>query len=665
MTDEALDAQRFRELFELAYDALFLATAEGRCSDANPAACRLLGYTREELIGRSVTELLDLDALPSSAAPTPLRSMGGPASERRLRRRDGGFVQVERGASPLATGGILAFARDIGERRAAMDRLRASEQMFAGIVTISADAIIAIDEAQHITMFNEGAEAIFGYRRDEILGAPLDRLLPERSRLVHRQHVATFAASDAASRRMGTRTSLIRAVRKDGAEFPADASISRLEIGGTRQLVVALRDISEQQRLEDEQRLLAELGRILIDAGPDYARLLTSIAEIIARDLADWCSIDVVEDGQVVRLRVIHADPSRAEACRGLERREVHRRRNLVTHVLETRQPLLVSDVTPEYLASLAEDPAHLELLRGMGPTSFIVVPLVARGQVLGTLAYGSSRPSRRFSARDLPLADRLASRIAMAVDNARLHQAMVRAVHARDEVLAIVAHDLRSPLHTITLLADAMRLVPGSPHEGPAARIHGAAIRMNALIQDLLDVARLEAGQALSVTCDAVPVEPVLAEAVERLRLASSRAEKQLTIDGPPAAAAIWGDRDRILQIFDNLIGNAIRFARAAITVRAAVEGAEVHLTVEDDGPGIAPADVPHVFDRYWQKPQPGHRGNGLGLWIVQAIVRAHGGRIWVDSTPGQGTAVHVALPCPPSPAPRARRTRKPRTPT
>jgi PAS domain S-box-containing protein len=152
---------------------------------------------------------------------------------------------------------------DITERKRLEQDLRLSEAKSSGIVSISADAIISIDENQRITLFNEGAEKIFGYSKAEAMGASLDILLPERFRALHREHVAGFTAGQATSRRMGQRESPIFGLRKSGKEFPADAAISKLEVGGKRIMTVALRDITDQKRIENEQRFLSEVGAVL------------------------------------------------------------------------------------------------------------------------------------------------------------------------------------------------------------------------------------------------------------------------------------------------------------------------------------------------------------------------------------------------------------------
>jgi signal transduction histidine kinase len=411
-----------------------------------------------------------------------------------------------------------------------------------------------------------------------------------------------------------------------------------------------MRDISEQRRVEDEQRLLAETGKILVSAGLDHQRILTNFADLAVRDLADWCIVDLVRDGHVRRLKVAHGDPEKAALCDALERYPFDwNRPSLVSEVLQTQRSTLMSDVPAAHLESVAQGAEHLELLRAFEPKSIMVVPLVARGQVLGALVFGSSRAGRRYGARDMDVAERLADRLALAIDNARLHEALEQAILARDGVLAIVAHDLRNPLNAIALHAQMLRRRGPEPERSDQEASEGilrATRRMNQLIQDLLEVTRLEAGQKVSIDRGAVSTSSVIEEALERQKTSVGESGRKLALEATGDSVSVWADRGRLLQVLDNLLGNAIKFARARITVSAVATKDEVILSVADDGAGISSEEIPHLFDAFWQATRSDHRGVGLGLWIVKEIVAAHGGRIWVESEIGVGTTFYVALP-------------------
>jgi PAS domain S-box-containing protein len=652
-----LATERSRQLFERAPDGIFVTDPEGRVADVNPAGCRILGYARDELVGRSISDSLLPEDLPrQAAAARRLREGATELSEWQLRRKDGSLVHVELAASALPNGELLAFVRDVTERHEADQQLRLSERLFSGVVSISADAIVMVDEAQRVALFNHGAETLFGWTKEEIVGAPLETLLPDRFRALHREHVKRFAEGREAARHMGSRRAPILALRKDGDEVATDATISKLEVGGKTMLVVALRDIEDQARAEDEERVLAEVGQVTVEAGSDYGKLLAAIASVLVRHLGDWCTIDVLIEGRSRRVQVAHADPSRAEACGALARSRSRDERNIASSVMDTRRPLVVREVVPDYLRSLTEAAEHLELLDALDPSSFVIVPLLARGHCLGALGAGTSRPSRRrYGPRDVSALERIASRIALAVDNARLHEELEAAVRARDEVLAIVAHDLRNPLNAIVLQAQTLRRRGDQPErrdQEPVVSIRRAVARMNQLIQDLLEVACLESGQKLSISPRELPVATVLAEAVDRHREAATELGRSLAVD--PAREStrdVRADRARLLQVFDNLMGNAIKFSRKRITVGASPKGDDVLFWVTGDGTGVPAEQLPRLFDRFWQSMTADRRGVGLGLWIVKEIVTSHGGRIWVESELGVGTTFYFTLPAAPRP--------------
>jgi len=417
-------------------------------------------------------------------------------TEHRVRTKSGSWIWVldrgkvfardERG-QPIRMAGTEL---DITARKRLEHELRLLEAKSSGILSISADAIISIDDGQRITMFNEGAEKVFGYAAKEAIGASLEILIPERFRAAHREHVARFARGSEVSRSMGERGAELFGLRKNGDEFYADAAISKLDVDGKRVLTVAVRDVSERRRSE---------------------------------------------------------------------------------------------------------------------------------------------------------------------LENARLCAEAQRAAQTRDDVVGIVAHDLRNPLGTILIQTDLLRRLgaePGSRAHRAAEVIERSARRMNRLVQDLLEVTRMEAGQ-LPVERARVAAGELVDDSVAAQQPLAAAASLELRADVARDLSDVWADRDRLQQVFENLVGNAVKFTPrgGTIVVGATPRAGEVLFWVADTGAGIASGDLPHVFERFWQARRPGRRGAGLGLPIVKGIVEAHDGRIWVESTPGRGSTFFFTIPS----APRA----------
>jgi PAS domain S-box-containing protein len=221
-------------------------------------------------------------------------------------------------------------------------------------------------------------------------------------------------------------------------------------------------------------------------------------------------------------------------------------------------------------------------------------------------------------------------------------------AVRARDEVLAVVSHDLRNPVGTIAAAAELLADVPMPPaRQGEHLEIIGrAAERINRLIQDLLDVAQIEAGR-LSVRTKPTDMVEVVDEVVSQMRWKSNEERVHLTMRAPPALPAVKADRDRIMQVMGNLIGNALKFTPVGgnVTVSVSAASGGVVVKVSDTGPGIEPELESHLFDRFWKGHAAGTRGAGLGLAIVEGILQAHGTAIELETEVGRGSAFSFIL--------------------
>jgi PAS domain S-box-containing protein len=282
---------------------------------------------------------------------------------------------------------------------------------------------------------------------------------------------------------------------------------------------------------------------------------------------------------------------------------------------------------------------------------SYMAVPVVSRaGTVLGGLFFGHPDPGV-FTERAERIAIGITGWASVAIDNARLYEQARRAVRARDEVLAVVSHDLRNPLNTILVASDVLRVarLDETQREKHLQTIKRSVRRAERLIQDLLDVARIESGR-FSLNRGEEEVGAIMQQVASDHEHAVGGKGLELVVDHRPDAAMVMADRERLLQVFDNLIANAVRYTGEGgrIEVRAESDEHRVRFTVADTGSGIAADDLPHIFDRFWQAREKRRGGAGLGLAIVRGIISGHGGKIEVHSTPGEGTRFTFTIPAP-----------------
>lgn len=424
--------------------------------------------------------------------------------------------------------------------------------------------------------------------------------------------------------------------------------------GVVRGFYVLVTDISDVKRSEMEQTVLAETGSLLASS-LNYKKTLAMIPELITPRVADMCIIDMFDDdAKLERLTVKHADPTKAELAEALARLPLDPQHTLGARARETREPQLLENITPEFIEAMAQNAEHARLLRELGPRSALVVPLLAPDTVLGVMMLLATRP-HRYDKRHIALATEIARRAALAIQNARLYEAEQRATRARDEVLGIVAHDVRAPLHSIQLAAEVVQRRLANIDDEHGAR-HVTAIlraveRANRLIQDLLDVSRIEAG-ALALAHEIVVPATLVHELVRGQQHLAEEASVEIRVAVDAAPPNVLADPHRLLQVLENLVGNALKFTPrgGSVTIAVSERERDVLFSVTDTGPGIPADQLPHVFDRYWQANRTQRRGAGLGLPICKGIIEGHGGQLWVESTPGAGSTFFFTLPRVPS---------------
>jgi PAS domain S-box-containing protein len=534
------------------------------------------------------------------------------------------------------------------------------------ILDAALDCVISMDTSGLVLDWNPAAERTFGYSRSEALGADMaDLIIPPVYRKAHREGVRRYLTTG--EQRYFNRRLEFLALKKDGAEFPVELTITeaqgreRMFIGFVRDLTEAKQAEQERQRLVDQlsqageaQRFLAEASKSL-SGSLDYGATLANVAQLAVPTLGDWCAVDVLQDQRLRRVSVAHVDPAKCALVQDLANRYPSEPDAPLgpARVVRTGKSEVARDITDSMLIGAARDSRHLSILRGLGLESYVSAPICIRGSVFGAITVVSSESGRRYSESDIPLLEEFALRVATAIENAHLYSETRAAVRTREDVLAMVSHDLRNPLNNIALSAEALSyaLLAAGEKDNTLIKqtemIRRAAGRMDHLIGDLLDMASIQAN-GLSVERRPVEFSAVLDEALEAHAREAKEKGVVLRHKLRDEDLVLLCDRNRLMQVLSNLLGNAIKFCSSGstVTVHAGRVGDEALISVEDTGLGIAASDLENIFDPYWTVGRKREEGTGLGLYITKAIVEAHGGKIWVKSEPGSGAAFFFTIP-------------------
>jgi PAS domain S-box-containing protein len=428
----------------------------------------------------------------------------------------------------------------------------------------------------------------------------------------------TMATQDAYRHTLQFRTALLDVTMRKRAEEAVRESQRKLEA------VVAERTAeltSERRQREEAQRFLYEAGSVL-SMSLDYEITLLTIARAGIPHLADACVVDMIhDDGSTRRVAVAHVDVEREPSLWNLE--------------------------------SFPGCERVLRIGRSEIAESSIRVPLVVRGKTIGSICLMQERTGRRYNDFDLALAEDLADRAAIALDNATLYSKELEANRLKDEFLALVSHELRTPLTPI--LGAIYKLRASRPHDedlGTALDMIERNARTQArIVEELLDISRITTG-SLEFNRQPTDLLSIVKNAVDVVRPSTDALGIQLKTSLTPPPGLIWCDRDRIQQVVWNLLSNAIKFTRQGGTIDVRLDNTPnwAHIRISDSGVGISPEFLPHVFDRFRQASPFAtrmHGGLGVGLSIVRYVVERHGGVVRAESGgEGRGATFVVDLP-------------------
>jgi PAS domain S-box-containing protein len=537
------------------------------------------------------------------------------------------------------------LARVLEDVQCAQEAMR----MQASLLDAVGEAIIATDENGRITYWNDPAVRLFGRPVDQAATRSIEEVMPDPPHMRPRT-VARIA-------RCETWSGELEFQRADGQRLTVLVSDSpiRDEDGRCAGMVRVVTNVSAQKETERVQRLLADAGSALA-ASLDYESTIRTVARLCVPYFADGCVVDVVEsDGVALRLEAAHAEPRVEDVVRGARTRHPLdlASDDPVAGVIRTGLPVIFDTLTEAQLAGFAEDEEHLEALRRMDVGSAIVMPLRAAGQTLGAMSFWRGRAGAAFRNTDLLLAEEIATRAAMAIQQARLFETALTASKAKSDFLAVMSHELRTPLTTIVGYTDL--ILGGVPDQVPEQarayieRVRVAAGHLLGLIEQILVYARLDTSPERPRP-ERIELARFLREAAQLMEPVAQEKGIGFGLDLPPSETVVESDPTRLRQILLNLLSNAVKFTgRGEIRLGATTDGESVTIQVSDTGIGIAAEHLDRVFEPFWQVDQSPTRrtgGAGLGLAVTHRIARYLGGSIRVSSVLGEGTTFELDLP-------------------
>jgi PAS domain S-box-containing protein len=709
LIERELGSDYYKIIFETTEEGIWLIDENSLTLMANNKLASILGYTPKEMVGQSIFEFMD-EEHESVATNNVQRRREGVREQHEflLQKKDGSYVWTSMASSPIKSSdgkyiGALAFVSDITARKRTEVLLTAQKSIFElltsqGTLSEALDILVTSIESlvrgvagsvlllktdgksvscasapnlpTDFSQALEGAKigpregscgtAMFIKEKVIVSDIATDPLWTNYKELALKHDLRACWANPIISHSgevLGSFAMYFKSQRLPNSDelhlvddFTAAASLS----------IEHIRTREKEKKQRVYSALLADtreaLGRAL-----DFRVVLRQIPHLLTKDFSDWCFVTLPDQDGNLEMVSVAGTKDKAELIKSFDvYRPDMRSTSGIVQAIREMKPVLYAEVSEEYLNSndpkvSTRDPFYLEQMKKLGFKSFMAAPFIVRGKAMGGISVFSSQKERRFNHSDLELLGQITESCAMAIDNSILYNESQKTIKAREEFISVASHELRTPLTSLKLRLDLLtRMVDQAdlPEElrnkivPIMSKIHPDIQRLSLLVDTLLDISRLNS-KKLHLSREHCDFSYLLQEELSRLEPEFKLQGTQLISKIEPNITGLC-DAVRIQQIITNLLMNSLKFGeRKPVEFSAEKRDDFILLTIKDHGIGISAPDMERIFQPFERAVSDKNFGGlGLGLFITLQIIKAHGGKIDVQSSLGQGTTFIIEIP-------------------
>jgi len=652
---------RLFDLIEFLPEFVAVHATDGRCLAINTAGRRLVGIDRREDVSRTLlTDLVtDSTSVPVHLLLSVVLAQGSHGTDVvMVNRRSGRQIPAFWSATLMndRIGGqrfLVATARDMTEQLEIEWELRQNQRRLSHALEVSRLGEWSLDIRTQSSTHSRRVADIFGHTANADqwnYRAFLNHVHPDDRERVDR----LFSRSLETGRDLDFEA---RIIRKDGELrwISARGSMNRGLGGNERVIGSVIQDITARKQTEQRDRFLADVS-VPLNTLLDHRSTLEQVARLAVPFLGDHCSIDLADEhGRLTR--TVSTSSLLASEAVGERPGTGTAPSGAMARMLEAGEVVMLDIVEPGTLDGFARTRSERLSLRALDIKSYLGVPLTLRGRHIGVLHFYRTAGESHYSAGDRSVAVELATRIAVALENARLYKALQDSDHRKDEFLAMLSHELRNPLESLSVGVSLIEEDDAGKQDWAQDMMRDQIAKLGSILEDLLDVSRYTFNKVVLNRQDTA-LAPLVSTTVEEMRAKAEARGYTLVFDTPAEPVHADVDRVRISQVLGNLLTNAIKYGADRGTIRVAMgfEGGLASISVSDEGVGIVPEELPNVFVLFSQVDTTIDRtlgGLGMGLTLVRRIAEMHEGTITADSAGSdRGSTFILSLPAVPAPA-------------